>query len=214
MSVVESTIVILGAGGHARMLAQFLAVGGHRVRGYVSPRQDACHVNEWLGEDEDLTSILTEGTRVINGIGSTGRISARRRAFEIAHSRGAHFLDYLHPDSLVDPSSQFGPGVQVLAGAILQPASALGRNVLINTAALVEHDVCIGDHAHVAPRACLCGGVKLGCGVHVGAGAIVLQNLQVGDDAVIGAGAVVTRAVPAGATVVGNPARIVEQSAK
>ncbi len=50
--------------------------------------------------------------------------------------------------------------------------------------------------------------VRIGRNVWIGAGAILLPGVTVGDDAIIGAGSVVTRDVPAGATVVGNPARI------
>lgn len=50
--------------------------------------------------------------------------------------------------------------------------------------------------------------VRIGRNVWIGAGAIVLPGVSVADDAIIGAGSVVTRNVPAGATVVGNPARI------
>lgn len=50
--------------------------------------------------------------------------------------------------------------------------------------------------------------VRIGANVWIGAGAIVVPGVTVGDDAIIGAGAVVTRNVPAGATVVGNPARV------
>jgi acetyltransferase-like isoleucine patch superfamily enzyme len=52
----------------------------------------------------------------------------------------------------------------------------------------------------------LCGCVIIGDNVFVGAGATVLPRLQIGKDSTIGAGAVVTKNVPAGATVVGNPA--------
>lgn len=182
------------------------------MRGYVCPRQDAESMADWLGEDSDLPAILDRGDRVVNGIGSVGRLTARQRAFDSADAAGAGFLDFVHPAALVDASARMGTGAQVLAGAILQPGCTLGRNVLINTAAVIEHDVRIGDHAHVAPRACLCGASELGHVVHVGAGAIVLQGVTVGDEAVIGAGAVVTRPVPPGATVVGNPARILRQS--
>ncbi len=50
--------------------------------------------------------------------------------------------------------------------------------------------------------------VTIGANVWIGGGAILLPGITVGDDALIGAGAVVTRDVPAGATVVGNPARV------
>jgi maltose O-acetyltransferase len=49
--------------------------------------------------------------------------------------------------------------------------------------------------------------VTIGENVWIGGGAIILPGVTIGDDAVIGAGAVVTRSVPAGRTVVGNPAR-------
>jgi maltose O-acetyltransferase len=51
--------------------------------------------------------------------------------------------------------------------------------------------------------------VRIGSDVWIGGGAIVLPGVAIGDGAVIGAGSVVTRDVPAGATVVGNPARII-----
>lgn len=51
--------------------------------------------------------------------------------------------------------------------------------------------------------------VRIGSNVWIGGGAILLPGVSVGDDALIGAGSVVTRDVPAGATVVGNPARII-----
>lgn len=51
--------------------------------------------------------------------------------------------------------------------------------------------------------------VRIGRHVWIGGGAILLPGVSIGDDAVVGAGSVVTRDVAAGATVVGNPARVV-----
>jgi len=45
----------------------------------------------------------------------------------------------------------------------------------------------------------------------VGAGAVVLPRIRIGADSTIGAGAVVTKDVPAGVTVAGNPARIMNR---
>lgn len=54
---------------------------------------------------------------------------------------------------------------------------------------------------------------RIGSRVDIGAGAVILGRIEVGDDAVIGANAVVLRDVPAGATAVGVPARIIERRA-
>jgi acetyltransferase-like isoleucine patch superfamily enzyme len=46
-------------------------------------------------------------------------------------------------------------------------------------------------------------------GASIGSGATILSNVTIGERAIVGAGSVVTRDVPAGAIVVGNPARVV-----
>jgi maltose O-acetyltransferase len=56
--------------------------------------------------------------------------------------------------------------------------------------------------------------IRIGRNVWIGGGAIILPGVTVGDDAIIGAGAVVTRDVPEGATVAGNPARIIPPKTK
>jgi maltose O-acetyltransferase len=50
--------------------------------------------------------------------------------------------------------------------------------------------------------------IRIGRNVWIGAGALIMPGVTIGDDAIVGAGSVVTRDVPAGATVVGNPARV------
>jgi maltose O-acetyltransferase len=103
----------------------------------------------------------------------------------------------------------------------------LGRGVFLNFNCVVLDvvSVHIGDGTQIGPavqiytadhprdaetrRAGLEFGrpVVIGKNVWIGGGAIILPGVIVGDDALIGAGSVVTRDVPAGTTVVGNPAR-------
>jgi maltose O-acetyltransferase len=55
--------------------------------------------------------------------------------------------------------------------------------------------------------------IHIGANVWIGAGALIMPGVSIGDDAIVGAGSIVTRDVPAGATVVGNPARAIDRSA-
>lgn len=201
-------IILLGAGGHARMLQLFLTRCGHTVLGCVSPAPpDQTSDLQWLGDDDWLAAQGDTNTKLVNGIGSVGNTHFRRRAFIAAMESGKSFLDYCHPSATVDAQILIGVGIQVLAGAIIQPGCQIGQNVLVNSGAVLEHDVTVADHAHIGPRACVCGGVRIEEGVHIGAGSTVLQGCTIGQGAVVGAGAVVLTNVPPATTVVGVPAR-------
>jgi len=202
--------VILGAGGHARVILAALLLRGVRPIGCLSPvAPDSGWPSEigYLGDDSRLAELDPARVRIINGVGSVGETLLRRKLFEWAKALGHTFLSIVHPTAIIIDHQPEAEGVQVMAGAIIQNGVVFGPNVLINTGAIVDHDCRIGAHGHVATGARLSGGVELGIGVHLGTGASVIQGIHVGDGAIVGAGAVVIRDVAAGSTVVGNPAR-------
>lgn len=108
--------------------------------------------------------------------------------------------------------------VRLGAGAILCPFVTLTSNIRIgrhfhaNLYSYVEHDCVIGDFVTFAPGVKCNGNVVIEDHAYIGTGAIIKQGqpgqpLVIGRGAVVGMGAVVTKSVPAGATVVGSPAR-------
>jgi serine O-acetyltransferase len=112
-----------------------------------------------------------------------------------------------------------------LTGIEIHPAVVVGRRVFIDhgMGVVIGETAEIGDECTIYQGVTLGGtslyrGTKrhptLGKGVVVSAGAKVLGGFSVGDGAKIGSNAVVLKEVPAGATVVGIPGRIVQESAK
>lgn len=122
------------------------------------------------------------------------------------------------PVSLVDGSArilernEIGPGVLLCPFAMITSNARIGRYFHANIYSYVAHDCVIGDYVTFAPAVKCNGNVHIGDHVYVGTGAILRHGapdapLVIGPGAVIGMGAVVTRSVPAGTTVVGNPAK-------
>ncbi|WP_062766531.1 acetyltransferase [Sphingopyxis terrae] len=115
-----------------------------------------------------------------------------------------------------------GDDVQIGEGAILQPFSSITSNIRIgrgfhaNIYSYVAHDCVIGDFVTLAPGVKCNGNVNIHDFAYIGTGAILRQGtgekpLVIGAGAVVGMGAVVTKDVAPGATVIGNPARLLEK---
>lgn len=104
---------------------------------------------------------------------------------------------------------ELGEGVVVCAQAAIQNHVTVGRHVHLNQGCTIGHDVTIGDYSVISPLVAVSGNVTIGRAVLIGAGASVLPGVTIGAGARVGAGAAVVRDVPAGATVVGVPARLV-----
>lgn len=204
-------LVILGGGGHARVLADTLLQLGRPLLGYTAPADggELAPGVAWLGDDGWLEGQPPAGLALVNGLGTTGRGNPRQALFSHWTARAYRFATVIHPQAILPGQPpRLGQGVQLLAGAVLGPGVTLGNDCLVNTRAVVEHDCRLGDHVHLATGAILCGGCAVGDGVHVGAGAVVIQGIQIGYGAIIAAGAVVTENVEPLTLIAGVPGKV------
>jgi sugar O-acyltransferase (sialic acid O-acetyltransferase NeuD family) len=203
-------LILLGGGGHGRVLVDALRACGSSVDGLLDAREAAeVRVKDvrLLGDDHWLLSQSTNAIVLINGVGANPAVAPRAALFDRWHSAGFAFLGVTHPSAAVSPESRLGEGVQVLARAVIQTGAVVGENVVVNTGAILEHDVRVGTHVFVSPGAVVCGDVQIGHATFIGAGALVLPGVKVGNNAIVAAGATVTKDVADGAVVVGVPAR-------
>lgn len=196
-------LLMIGGGGHAKVLHALALALGYEIVGVCDPILARQGLSRWrgiqvLGGDEALDQFPPAAVGLINGIGQLVGSEARQNCFARLRRSGFEFPPLVHPAAWVCPDAQLAPGVQVMAGAIIQPDCRIGENSIINTHASVDHDCSIGQHVHIAPGATVCGSVDIGDGAFIGAGATVIQGLTVGHKAVVGAGATLTRHLASG----------------
>jgi sugar O-acyltransferase (sialic acid O-acetyltransferase NeuD family) len=205
---VTRRVILLGGGGHARVVLDAVRAAGTEVAGFVD-RDPSARLAELphLGDDDALLAMPAEDVLLVNGLGSVTSTAARSALHERFTAAGFQFAAVVHPAATIADDAEIESGAQVMAGAVVQTGARIGANALVNTCASVDHDSVVGAHSHVAPGAVICGGVSIGPEVHVGAGAVVVQGVTVGANALIMAGAVVTRDVPERARMAGVPAR-------
>ncbi len=208
-------LLVLGAGGHGKVVADVGLSMGLRLIGFVDddPARDGSEIwglkvlgwDRLVAERERFGDVL-----VALGIGSN---EARERAHKRLRLAGFEVATLIHPSAVVARSARLGEGTVVVANATVNPDAVVGQGVIVNTGAVVEHDCRVDDYAHLSPKAALGGAVTVGRRSHLGLGAVALPGVRIGADVRAGAGAAIHRDVPDGRTVVGVPARPIDAKA-
>lgn len=195
---------IIGAGGHAKVVADVLSVLGVKEYYIVDSAQNKVGT---IVQHKKVTylgkTLPTDKFHIAVGLNQV------RFDLYCQYVNDAQFVSIISPDAYIASSAKVYDGVFVAAKAVVSAESHIGKGCIINHGAIVEHDCNLGEFCHVSPSAALLGGVNLGDRVFVGAGAIVLPGVRVTSDVIIGAGAVVTCDILEKCTLVGIPAKII-----
>jgi sugar O-acyltransferase (sialic acid O-acetyltransferase NeuD family) len=206
-------ILIMGAGGHAQVVADILLrmreTGADLVPlGYLDDNPALTGQKRLdlpiLGTGAHL-SVIPHDALIV----AIGQNETRRRLFAALKGQGEHFMIARHPSAVIAPDVKIGPGSVIAAGAIVNPGSSVGANVILNTGCTVDHHNHIGDHVHIAPGVHLGGDVSIGTGTLVGIAAAVMPQRRVGDWSVVSAGALVHNDLPDRVVAAGMPARVI-----
>lgn len=214
MTGAPRALVILGAGGFGREVGDVV----HAIN-----QASAAPVWDLLGYVDDgepdpvllqrrneallgTTGILRQhrGAAFVVGVGSP---ESRRSLDRAGRDAGLEPATLVHPSATMGKDVLLGPGTVVCSHVSVTTHVVVGAHTHLNLNCTLGHDVVLGDFVTVNPGATISGNVIVGSDVTVGTNAAVIQGLALGSGSTIGAGAAVVRDVPAGATVVGVPAR-------
>lgn len=195
-------IVIIGAGGHGKVIADNAMKNGYTDILFVDDHATGmCMGLPIAGTSADIEVFDDGATDYVIGVGNN---QVRK---QIAQAHDVNWVTLIHPSAQIGACVSIGKGSVVMAGAIINACAAIGEHCIVNTGAIVEHDNVIGDYAHISPGASLGGTVRVGDLTHVGIGAVVKNNINVCGMCTIGAGAAVVKNIEHSGTYVGVPAK-------
>lgn len=198
----SETVILIGGGGHAKVVMECVRQAGDRVVGILD---DALEVGTTvldvpvLGKIADYKAHTQH--KFLIAIGSN---LVRKR---IAQQLPVGWHTAVHPSAVVSRYAKISAGTVIMPGAVVNPGAAIGEHCIVNSGAVVEHDNILEDFVHISPKAALGGTVRIGQQTHIGIGAVVKNDLNICGGCTVGAGAVVVKNITQAGTYVGVPAR-------
>lgn len=207
-------LLIVGAGEYAReflWVAQDIPAAARDwdVAGLLDDASDAAPRLKKLGVKTPVLGRIADWKPKADEvfICAIGDPKVRLTLCAALESRGASFVNLIHPSAAVAPDATLGRGVFVYRSVVVAPGARVGNHVQLNIAASVGHDATLEDGCSINSHCDITGWVVLRRGVYLGSHASTIPNIEIGEFSTIGAGSVAFKSVPAQTTVVGVPGR-------
>lgn len=188
----RSSILLVGAGGHARACIDVIEQeGSFAVAGLVGQSVEVGSQvlgHTVLGTDAELPGLAGKYLHALVATGQIKTPEPRMRLFSILQHAGYSLPVIVSPRAYVSPHASLGAGTIVMHGAVVNAGAIIGQNCIINSQSLVEHDAVVSDHCHIATGAVINSGVRVGTGTFIGSNSSVRQGIRIGDGCVVGMG--------------------------
>ena len=203
-------VVIIGAGGHAKVIADIIEKSGDEIVGFLDDNKKigTTIINDYkvIGDlnNRFAMAVTKENLEFIIAIGDN------KKREEISHSPNLKFYTAIHPSAQIGLDVEIQEGTVIMANACINSSAKIGKHCIINTGAIIEHDNIIEDFVHISPNVALGGTVKIGKSTHVGIGSTIKNNITICENCKIGAGAVVVKDIEKEGTYIGVPAKKME----
>lgn len=189
--MMERTLLVLGAGGHGKAVAEAALLSGHWTKVLFLddawPQLQRSLGCEVIGTVADIgrCSGLCQGA-----IAAVGNNKVREAWCLLIEQAAIPLASVVHSHAWVSPHATLGAGSAVMAGAVVGTGAVVGRAAIINANATVDHDAVLGDYAHLGVGVQLAGGVQIGGRAWLQAGSSAGYRVVVPDEAVFGPGTV------------------------
>ena len=186
----QRPVLIIGAGGHARVIASLLDGPAEFV-------------------DRDAEAALfaaPERLRAADVYIGIGDNAVRERIFDKLVAAGANLPHFIAPHAFVARGVEIGRATVILPGAVVMTGAKIGDNCIVNTGASVNHDCAIGAHTFISPDVTIPADVVIGERCYLSVKCATHRGVKIGNGVTVRSGSVVTDDVRDGVMVAGVPA--------
>lgn len=196
-------VIIIGTGGHAKVVADIVICSGDNLLGFLTTDQGLKTFagKPVLGGNEDY--VHYPDCYFLVGIGNPDARERITKAME-----GVRWYTAIHPTVVISPlETAIGEGSVLCVNSVVVPGASVGRHCIVNTFASVDHDCVMEDYSHVSAGVRLGGGTHIGTRSFLGVGSMTRNNISICPDCVIGVGAAVVKNITQPGVYAGIPAR-------
>jgi UDP-perosamine 4-acetyltransferase len=216
MSSKKRPCLLIGSGGHARVVLSILKEESNKIHDVIgildlqTPKKNEKYLDASVIDNVDAMEQFC-GT-VPDIFLSIGDNAIRKKYFELGKSLGFIFPNLISEKAFISPEVILGQGNLICHNAYIGCGASVGDNNILNTSSILEHESCIGNHCHLAPASVICGRSRIDDQVFVGAAATIVDYIKIISNTVIGAGAVVVKDIETPFMVhMGVPAEQIER---
>jgi len=189
--VSEGTLLIVGAGGHGKAVAEAALLSGEWQRiAFVDDRWPVLHETFGWPVVSDVAGLALLEVRVAGVIAAVGNNAVREQWSKAIRAAGLPLVTIMHPRACVSPAACIGAGTAIMALAMVGVDATIGEGAIVNAHATVDHDANLGDFAHLGVGVQLAGGVKIGARAWLQAGCSAGYQVVVGDGVICAPGTV------------------------
>ena len=198
MKLNKNQIIILGAGGHAKVIASSLLRQRKKNILFVSEKVQK---NSYFSSFKQISEKIFLASKFKNsniylGIGIVIKNNKRNQIIKKYLKHGLVFKKLIDKDAKIGLKVNIKDGVQILRGCQIGENVLINKNCIINTMSIIEHDVVIEENCHIAPGSIILGGAHICRDTFIGAGSIILQGVKIGSNSIIAAGSIVNKNLP------------------
>lgn len=208
----KEKVVLLGSGGHAKVVLDILEeMDNYEIIGVTTHEKgnkDNFRGYPILGNDEVLQDLINQGLRhVAIGVGGFIDNALRRKIFSKVKMLGFMVVSPIHPSAVISKSVLLGEGNVIFPGVVINTDVHIENNVIIATGATIDHESIIEDHVLISAGVAVGANCLIQEGALLALGSKIISGLKVGQNAFVAAGAVVVKDMDDNAKVFGVPAR-------